>query len=87
MIVKCLYRKYVNGMDSGYYGGVEYAFKTDLPLTYGDKVLVPSGAENELKRAMVVEVDVDPATIEDWVLKILKTITERDEEVNTNAGY
>ena len=80
MIVKVLYRKYINGMDSGFYGGAEYAFKTDLSLVVGDKVLVPSGAENELKRAMVVEVNVDPNTLEDWVRKILKPINEYDPE-------
>ena len=80
MLVKVLYRKYINGMDSGFYGGVEYAFKTDLSLVVGDKVLVPSGANNELKRALVVDVNVDPNTIDPWVLKILKPITEYDTE-------
>ena len=86
MICKCMYRKYTNGMDSGFYGGVEYAFSTELPLKYGDKVLVPSGAENELKRAIVVQTDVDSSTIEDWVLKILKPITMYDPEGGDSLG-
>ncbi len=80
MICKVMYRKYMNGMDSGFYGGMEYAFKTELPLKHGDKVLVPSGSDNEPKRAIVVDIDVDPNTIEDWVLKILKPITMYDTE-------
>ncbi len=86
MICKVLYRKYINGTDSGFYGGMEYSFKTELPLKHGDKVLVPSGSENELKRAIVVDANVDPATIEDWVLKILKPITMYDPEGGTQNG-
>ena len=86
MICTVMYRKYINGMDSGFYGGMEYSFKTQLPLKHGDKVLVPSGSENELKRAIVVDVNVDPATIEDWVLKILKPIMMYDPEGGTQNG-
>ncbi len=86
MICKVMYRKYINGMDSGFYGGLEYAFKTQLPLVHGDKVLVPSGSDNELKRAIVVDINVDPATIEGWVLKILKPITMYDPEGGTQNG-
>lgn len=80
MIVRVLYRKYINGLDSGFYGGMEYAFKTELPLKHGDKVLVPSGSDNEQKRAIVVGVDIDPETVEPRILKILKDITMYDPE-------
>lgn len=80
MICKVMYRRYLNGVDSGCYGGAEYAFKTDLPLEIGSKVLVPSGVYNEPKRALVVDVNVDPETIDPKILEILKTIDKYDPE-------
>ena len=80
MICKVLYRKYINGLDSGFYGGMEYNFRTNLPLEVGAKVLVPSGPDNELKRAIVTEINIPEESIEPRILKILKDITEYDPE-------
>lgn len=60
------------------YTGRSYTYRTDLELKESDKVLVPVGSQEELKRAMVVATHVS-LTVNDaiWVDKI-KSVTQYD---------
>lgn len=61
------------------YAGREYTFRTELPLQPFQKVLVPSN-DVELKKALVVEIDVPESEIDPAWANRIKTITQIDTE-------
>lgn len=61
------------------YAGMSYAYKTELPLEVGDKVIAPTAKETQ-QRALVVEVNLPAETISpEWEDKV-RFITEYDTE-------
>ena len=61
------------------YAGMSYAYKTELPLVAGDKVIAPTAKETQQK-ALVVEVNLPAETISpEWEDKV-RFITEYDIE-------
>ena len=80
-IIKVMYKKEdFAGGDMGFYSGNLYAYYGLDEFEIGDKVLAPVGNDPQPKKALVVDVGIDPNTIEPRILKILKTITRYDEE-------
>lgn len=59
------------------YGGKEYTFSTELPLIPYQKVLVPSN-DGEMKKAIVVEVNVPESEIDKAWANRIKEIKELD---------
>ena len=76
MYVEVLYHK----PEACGYAGQRYTFYTELPLTVGQRVLVPTD-KGDLKRALVMAIDVDESKIIDqpWA-KNIKKITQLDIE-------
>ena len=73
MYVKVKYHK----EDLKGYGGKEYTFSTNLPLIPYQKVLVPSN-DGEMKKAIVVEVNVPESEIDKAWANRIKEIKELD---------
>lgn len=73
MFVKVIYFK----TDLNAYGGRDYLFSTELPLIPYQKVLVPSN-DGELKKALVVEIDVPESEIDPAWANRIKEIKQLD---------
>ncbi|MEG0778729.1 MAG: hypothetical protein RSE64_08505 [Oscillospiraceae bacterium] len=64
------------------FGGKAYSYFCDIPVKPGDIVLAPTAAGSSL--AQIVEVDVPESRIDERILPLLKTITEREAAPNEN---
>lgn len=77
MYVSCRFYK----EDMKGYAGRDYTYKTVLPLTVGDKVLVPTAKDETEKKALVVAVNLpDDAVSPEWADRV-KDITKYDDTV------
>lgn len=66
---------------AGGYAGRDYTYRTVLPLTVGDQVLVPTGNDDGDKRALITAVNLpDDAVSPEWADRV-KDITKYDDTV------
>lgn len=64
--------------DSEEFGGKAYSYFTELPLSVGDIVKVPTAQGESV--AKVHETDIHESKVDERILPLLKTITEYAEE-------
>lgn len=68
---------YYNDSAKGF-TGKSYTYSSDLDLKVGDKVLCPIGASQEMKRAMIAEINVLESEISDEWRDRIKNINSYD---------
>ena len=63
----------------GNFGGKAYTYYCTIPVREGDLVIAPTAGKSSVAR--VVETDIPTASVSKHLLPVLKTITERADEV------
>jgi hypothetical protein len=76
--------KYPSKYNPGEFAGREYTYIDGIGLAVGDLVIAPAGKGQSL--AMVTTVDVPESKIDERVMPLLKTITERHIEKEDETG-